>query len=149
VSRSTYKWYPTSGTHEDKKYSRNGFYLTKPTSGSMLENSSMWYHIPTHGINHTRRWFHKWSSTLSDHLVKQVPSHTRAQVYQMDDPCYDIGGGAPPIGIKVKRSYMRYLKGYKWCIPTYVVVSIKNSRFKCQPSTPMQPFVSRDAHLWK
>ena len=33
----------------------------------------------------------------------------------MDDPCYDIGGGVPPIGIKVKRSYMRYLKGYKWC----------------------------------
>jgi hypothetical protein len=30
------------------------------------------------------------------------PSPTRAQVYQMDDPCYDIGGGVPPIGIKVK-----------------------------------------------
>ena len=25
VSRSTYKWYPTSGTHEDSKCSRNGF----------------------------------------------------------------------------------------------------------------------------
>jgi hypothetical protein len=47
--------------------------------------------------------------------VKKVSSHTRAQVYQVDDPCYDIGGGAPPIGIKVKRSYMRYLKGHKWC----------------------------------
>jgi hypothetical protein len=34
--------------------------------------------------------------------VKQVLSHTRAQVYQVDDPCYDIGGGAQPIGIKVK-----------------------------------------------
>jgi hypothetical protein len=30
------------------------------------------------------------------------PSPTRAQIYQMDDPCYDIGGGVPPIGIKVK-----------------------------------------------
>jgi hypothetical protein len=30
------------------------------------------------------------------------PSPTRAQVYQVDDPCYDIGRGAPPIGIKVK-----------------------------------------------
>ena len=30
------------------------------------------------------------------------PSPTRAQVYQMDDPCYDIGGGFPPIGIKIK-----------------------------------------------
>ena len=39
---------------------------------------------------------------LSDHQEKKVPSHTRAQVYQVDDPCYDIGGGAPPTGIKVK-----------------------------------------------
>ena len=26
VSRSTYKWYPTSGTYEDSKCSKNGFY---------------------------------------------------------------------------------------------------------------------------
>ena len=26
MSRSTHKWYPTSGTHEDSKCSRNGFY---------------------------------------------------------------------------------------------------------------------------
>ena len=32
----------------------------------------------------------------------KVSSQTRAQVYQVDDPYYDIGGGAPPIGIKVK-----------------------------------------------
>jgi hypothetical protein len=31
-----------------------------------------------------------------------LSSSTRTQVYQMDDPCYDIGGGVPPIGIKVK-----------------------------------------------
>ena len=42
------------------------------------------------------------ASTLSDHQVKNFSSPTRAQVYQVDDPCYDIGGGAPPIGIKVK-----------------------------------------------
>ena len=35
------------------------------------------------------------------HQMKKVPSPTRAQVYQVNDPCYDIGGGAPPIGIKV------------------------------------------------
>ena len=33
--------------------------LTNPTSGSMLENASKWYHISICGINHTRRWFHK------------------------------------------------------------------------------------------
>jgi hypothetical protein len=27
-------------------------------------------------------------------------------------------------------------------IPTYLIVSIKNARFKCQPSTPMQSFIS-------
>jgi hypothetical protein len=30
------------------------------------------------------------------------PSPTRAQIYQVDAPCYDKGGGVPPIGIKVK-----------------------------------------------
>ena len=59
----------------------------------------------------------------------------------MDDPCYDLGGGVPPIGIKVK--------DHTWVISKamvvsfqHTVVSIKNARFKCQPSTPMQSFVS-------
>ena len=30
------------------------------------------------------------------------PLSTRAQVYQMDDPCYDIGGGVPQIDIEIK-----------------------------------------------
>ena len=53
--------------------------------------------------------------------------------------------------VSSQRSYVWYLKSYtNGVIPTYEVVSIKNARFKCQPSTPMQPFVSRDAHLlWK
>ena len=119
--------------------------LINPTSGSILENSSTWYHISTHGNNHTRRWFHKWSSTLSDHQVKQVSSNTRAQAYQMDDPCYDIGGGAPPIGIKVKRSYIRYLKGYKWCHSIILSQDITNlhhftpRKFLCTTSSPWLP----------
>ena len=31
-----------------------------------------------------------------------LPSPIRAQVYQMDDPCYHIGGGVPQIDIKIK-----------------------------------------------
>jgi hypothetical protein len=70
----------------------------------LLTNQSyMWYHISTHGINHTRWWFHKWFSTLSDHQVKKFSSPTRAQVYQVDDP-YDIGRGVPSIGTNVKDS---------------------------------------------
>jgi hypothetical protein len=38
---------------------------------------------------------------------------------------------------------MRHLKSYtSGVIPTYVVVSIKSARFKCQPSIPMKSFVS-------
>ena len=32
------------------------------------------------------------------------PSPTRAQEYQMDDPCYHIGGGVTQIDIKIKNS---------------------------------------------
>ena len=63
--------------------------------------------------------------------MKQVPSHIRAQVYQADDPCYDIGGGAPPIGIKVQDPTWGISRATSDVIPTYVVVSIKNTRFKC------------------
>jgi hypothetical protein len=54
------------------------------------------------------------------------PSPTRAQAYQVNDLCYDIGGGAPPIGIKVKDP-MWYLKSNTSnVIPTYVLLSIQN-----------------------
>jgi hypothetical protein len=54
------------------------------------------------------------------------PSPIRAQDYQVNDPCYDIVGGAPPIGIKVKDP-MWYPKSNKSnVIPTYMVLSIKN-----------------------
>ena len=35
----------------------------------------------------------------------------------------------------------------KWCHSIIWSDVHKNARFKCQPSTPMQPFVSIDAHL--
>jgi hypothetical protein len=51
----------------------------------------------------------------------------RAQVYQLDDPCYDIGRGAPPIGIKVKDPMCGISRAIQsGVIPTYMVVSIKN-----------------------
>ena len=74
--------------------------------------------------------------------MKQVPSHTRAQVYQIDDPCYDIGGGAPPIGIKVKDPICGISRAIQVVSFQYLEVSIKNARFKPQPSTPMQAFAS-------
>ena len=69
------------------------------------------------------------------------PSPTRAQVYQIDDPCYDIEGGVPSIGIKIKDPMcgisISHTSGiYKWCHFNNQVMSIKNARFKPQPSTP-------------
>ena len=53
------------------------------------------------------------------------------------------GRSPTTIGVKVTRSYT-------WCHSNNQVIFIKNARFKCQPSTPMQPFVSKEAYLlWK
>ena len=46
------------------------------------------------------------------------PSPTRAQVYQMDDPCYDIGGGVPQIGIKVEDPICGISRATSGVIPT-------------------------------
>jgi hypothetical protein len=60
------------------------------------------------------------------------PSPTRAQVYQVNDPCYEIGGGAPQIGIKVKDP-MWYLKSNTsnviptmWCCPSKMKIQVSN-----------------------
>ena len=74
------------------------------------------------------------------------PSPTRAQVYQMDDPRYHIGGGVPQIDIKIKdpmcgisRSPTQDTSGtsYKWYLQ---VVSFQQSsdvhkKCKIQAST--------------
>ena len=74
------------------------------------------------------------------------PSPTRAQVYQMNDPCYHIGGGVPQIDLKIKnlmcgisRSPTQHTSGtsYKWNLQ---VVSFQQSsdvhkKCKIQAST--------------
>ena len=67
----------------------------------------------------------------------------------MNDTSYDIGGGAPPNGMKVKDP-MWYLKlNSSNFIPTHMVTSIKNARFKLQPSTLMQSFVTMRCILFQ
>ena len=101
VSRSIYKWYLTSGTHEDSKCSRNNF----------IDKSNKWFHTRKifQVMSHFYTWYQSYKTVVPQVILNfkwssmiKVPSSTRAQVYQMDDPCYDIGGGVPPIGIKVK-----------------------------------------------
>jgi hypothetical protein len=67
VSRSsTYKWYLTNGTHEDSECSRNEYYCQILQSGSILENSFKWYHIPTHGIF---TWYHSCKTMVSQVIL--------------------------------------------------------------------------------
>ena len=92
------------------------------------------------------------------------PSPTRAQVYQMDDPCYHIGGGVTQIYIKIKDSMCGISRSptqdtistsYKWYLQ---VVSFQQSsdvhkKCKIQASTiyPKRiPLHQWEAHLlWK
>ena len=73
------------------------------------------------------------------------PSPTIAQVYQMNDPCYDIGGGVPPVGIKIKDSMCGISRNptsgtYKWYLQGLQVVSFQQTsdvhkKCKIQAST--------------
>ena len=74
--------------------------------------------------------------------MKMHPSPTRAQVYQMDDPCYHIGGGVTQIDIKIKDPIRGISRAIQVVSFQYLEVSIKNARFKPQPSTPMLAFAS-------
>ena len=60
----------------------------------------------------------------------------------MDDPCNDLGGGVPLIGIKVKDPMCGISRAIQVVSFQYLEVSIKNARFKPQPFTPMQAFAS-------
>ena len=57
----------------------------------------------------------------------------------MDDPCYHIGGGVPQIDIKIKKSYVWYLKkpytSYKWYIQVVSFQQTKRCPSKIQDSS--------------
>jgi hypothetical protein len=118
-----------------------------------IDKTNKWFHaskffqVVSH-INHTRRWFHKWSSTLSDHQEKKVPTHTKAQAYQEGWPMHWHRGGAPLIGIKVKDPTWGISRVTSGVIQTYAVVSIKIARFKCQPSTPSATLCINKMHTF-
>ena len=71
------------------------------------------------------------------------PLPTRAQIYQMNDPCYHIGGGVTQIDINIKdpmcgisRSPTQDTRGtsYKWYLQVVLFQQTrdvhKNARFK-------------------
>ena len=79
------------------------------------------------------------------------PSTTRAQVYQMDDPCYHIRGGVLQIDIKIKnlmcdisRSPTQDTSGisYMWCHSNNQVMSIKMQDSSLNHLPQMHTFAS-------
>ena len=90
------------------------------------------------------------------------PSPTRAQEYQMDDPCYHIRGGVPQIDIKIKdpmcgvsRSPTQDTRGtsYKWYLQvvSFQQTSDVHQKCKIQASTiypKCKPLHQREAHLF-
>ena len=60
-------------------------------------------------------------------------------------------GGCPTNWYQGQRSFMWYLKGYKWCHSNNQEMSIKNARFKPQPSTPNANLCinKKNTFLWK
>ena len=60
----------------------------------------------------------------------------------MDDPCNDLGGGVPPICIKVKDHMCGILRAIQVMSFQYLVVSIKNAKIQSSTIYPMQAFAS-------
>ena len=146
MSRSTHKWYPTSGTHEVSKCSRNGFYWQiqqvvpywKIISNGIIHTSGI---TSTHDINHTRWWFPKWSSTLSDHQIKNDSLNYKSSSVSNGWPMLWHKGRCPTNWYQGQRSY-------KWRHSNNQVMSIKNARFKPQPSTPNAYLCINEKHTF-
>jgi len=67
----------------------------------------------------------------------------------VNDPCYDIGGGAPPKGTKVKDP-MWYLKSNtNDVIPTHMVCPSKMQRFSLNYLPRVQSFVTMSCTLFQ
>ena len=57
-------------------------------------------------------------------------------------------GRCPTNWYQGRRSYVWYLKGYKWCHSNIQVISIKNARFKPQPSIPNANLCINEKHTF-
>ena len=116
-----------------------------------IDKFNKWFHASKffQVVSHFYMWYQSYKTVIPQVILnfKWSSSEASSLTYKSSSisngwPMLWHRGGAPPIGIKVKRSYMRYLKGYKWCHSNICGGVHKNARFKCQPSTPMQSFPS-------
>ena len=70
------------------------------------------------------------------------PLSTRAQDYQVNDPCYGIGEVPHQLISRSKILYSVSQELYKWCHSNIWKCPSKNAKFKPQLSTSMQAFAS-------
>ena len=80
--------------------------------------------------------------------MKNASLTTRAQVYQMDDPCNDLGGGVPPICIKVKDPMCGILRAIQVMSFQYLVVSIKNAKIQASTIYPNASLCINEKHTF-
>ena len=128
--------------------------MTNPTSGSMI--------VLTHGksrLSHYYKWYsYKWY--LAHQMV--VPQVILNFKWSPNEECIphkssSLSSGWPMLWHRERcptnwyqgqRSYVWYLKGYKWCHSNNQVMSIKNARFKLQTSTPNANLCINEKHTF-
>ena len=73
--------------------------------------------------------------------MKNASLTTRSQAYKMHDPCNDLGGGVPQIGIKVKDPMCGISRSY---------ISDVHQKYKIQVSTiyPNATFCINEKHTF-
>ena len=127
--------------------------------------SHKWYSLHTsgitsiYGVNHARRWFHKWSSTLSDHQIKNASLTYKSSSVSNGWPMLSHRGRCPTNWSQDQKSYVWYLKKpytrYKCYLQmvTFQQSSDIHKKCKIQASTiyPKRiPLHQWEAHLlWK
>ena len=122
--------------------------LINQISGSILEDSFKWYSLHTSGItsiydiNHAKRWFHKWSSTLSDHQMKNASLNYKSSSVSNGWPMLSHRGRYTTNWYQDQRSYMWYFKKpytrYKWYklqVVSFQQTSDVHQKCKIQAST--------------
>ena len=112
-----------------------------------------------HVVSHLYTWYQSYKTVVPQVILnfkwssneEKFPHTTRAQAYQIGWLMLWHRGRCPTNWYQGQRSYVWYLKGYKWCYSNNQVMSIKNTRFKCQPSTPNANLCINEKHifLWK
>ena len=120
--------------------------------------------VSIHSINHERRWFHKWSSTLSDHQMKNASLTYKSSSVSNGWPMLSHRRRCHTNWYQDQRFYVWYLKlptqdtsgtSYKWYLQVVSFQQSSDVHKKCKIQVltiypKCIPLHQWDAHLlWK